>query len=481
MSDLVGLNAQSPDAFATIAKILSIRGQQAEVQQAQQSARQRAALANFDFNQFTQPDGSLDTNSMAADPNLRAAAGDQILDVLQHAGAVNQQNAAAKQTLLGLNKDRFGFLIQMFGGMENDPDIANDTDKGRQKVRDALARFGEIAGKEALPVVSMYAQQLDNVPKGMLPKAIQVAQMQANSVAQQLQLQTTPNFVNTGRELSQQNPLVPESSSIPKSLALSIPPGAQVSQDTDSLGNKYLTYRDAKGNVIGTAPLGGAGGPARFAPGERESLVLQAQQNFENVSANRQAASIAPQQLDQINKALKLSEQVSTGSFAQRRSEIESALGSFLPSNFQGLSDAAKLNELEKFTERIASDASKVLGVNAQTDAQRESISKQNANIGYTSEAIQNVLKYAKAQTLAMEAKGNAQEDWLRQPGNDITKEHDFETDFRKAYDPRVFQIEVMTPEERKKYFSTLSAQEKQDIRSHAQKLTDLGAIPSGL
>mgnify|MGYP003349711748 CR=1 FL=1 len=60
----------------------------------------------------------------------------------------------------------------------------------------------------------------------------------------------------------------------------------------------------------------------------------------------------------------------------------------------------------------------------------------------------QEFLKYAKAQTMAMEAKGDAQEAWLDAGGNP-TQQHQFETAFRKAYDPRVFQFEVMDEKER--------------------------------
>ena len=120
-----------------------------------------------------------------------------------------------------------------------------------------------------------------------------------------------------------------------------------------------------------------------------------------------------------------------------------------------------------------------MLGVNARTDSERESIHKQNANIGYTPKAIQAVLSYAKAQTLAMEAKGNAQEAWLS-GGNKVTKHHEFETEFRKAYDPRIFQFEVMSDSEKEKFAKSLSKEDRKEIAEKTRKLIELGALPGG-
>lgn len=90
------------------------------------------------------------------------------------------------------------------------------------------------------------------------------------------------------------------------------------------------------------------------------------------------------------------------------------------------------------------------------------------------------MLRYAKAQTLAMQAKGDAQEKWLGQQGNGITKQHEFETKFRQAYDPRVFQFEVMAPKEREAFLQSLSKEERKTLKQKTQALIDLGAINGG-
>lgn len=273
-----------------------------------------------------------------------------------------------------------------------------------------------------------------------------------------------------------QDRLTGEFSPAGQGIAKTIAPGQQSQIITDQAGRPIEQRRDPRGNIVGARPVAGI---ETFAPGELPSIEQQAQTNFENVDANRKAGSMAPQQIDQIDNALKLVDTAATGgSWATKRAQIESNIGVLIP-GFSGFDNATKIQELEKFTERIASDASKVLGVNAKTDAERESIHRQNANVGYTPDAIRAVLKYTKAQTLAMEAKANAQESWLSKPGNKITNQHEFEIAFRKAYDPRVFQFESMTPAEQDEFLKKASKDDKKALRESTRALMDLGAIPS--
>lgn len=486
MAELVGLGVQTPDVMTKLSQLLTVRqqqqalaGQAAEVASAQQSQRQRAALAKYDFGKHIGADGTVDLNSLTTDPELREAAGDQYIDVLSHAAVAKQQQLEAKQKLVGLKSEQRNALSDMLGPLLSDKDVIEGSDKGKQKVNDAFVQYGELYGKDVLPVISAYAPGVKNAPPHGLATGLRAIQMQAQSASQQVATQQ-PSLVSTGSQLTNINPNVAADATT--NVPLTIAPGSQDTVISDQLGNQYRLLRDPKGGIAGVQPLANQGGtgPARFDVGERHAFEQQAQTNFEAVTANRQAASMAPQQLDQIDKALTLSKDVATGSWAQKRGSIESGLGGIIPGFDPAEDDATKLDLLNKFSERIAADASRVLGVNATTDAQRESISRQNANIGYTPKAIQDVLKYAKAQTLAMQAKGDAQEKWLKQEGNGITKQHEFETKFRQAYDPRVFQFEVMSPQSRENYLKSLSREDRKTLKQKTQALIDLGAIDGG-
>lgn len=474
MAEYVGLQAQPPQMMQKLSQILSLRREQTALASEQQSQRQRAALASYDWGKHIGEDGTIDLSTLN-DPELMAAAGDQYQQVLQNAITAKQSQLESKRTLTALRNDQREAFGSMMTALRSDKDVAEDNEAGRQKVNQAMVQYGEMYGEDVLPVLKAYAAPLQKAPKGRLSDALAAIGLQANDAGRQLEMQK-PQYAGTGGELTNLNPLAAPGATR-QSIPLTLPPGAQVEQHTDQLGNVYLTYRDPRGNVIGTAPVGGGGaGPARFDVGERHAFEQQANTNFENVSANRAAASMAPQQLDQINKALNLSKEVSTGAWAANRAQIESGVGSLIP-GFEGMDDASKLQELDKFAERIATDASRVLGVNARTDAERESIHKQNANIGYTPKAIQSVLQYAKAQTMAMEAKGDAQEKWLKKEGNGITKQHEFETEFRQAYDPLIFQIQAAAPEERKKIIESLTPKQAAALKEKRAKLRELGAL----
>lgn len=474
MAELVGLQGQPVDLLPKLSQILQIRAQKAAAESAEQSQRQRAGIASYDWNKHLGPDGTLDVESFANDETAPHIFGDQYIDYLSKVSAAKQQQLVQKETLFKLRTEQREAFAAMTNAMRSDPDVAQDNEKGRQKVNDAFIQYQKVYGtRDTLPVLEAYGPSLQKAPQGRLSDALKAIGLQAFDVQNQVNAQN-PQFVSKGGSLTNINPNVAGN---PQDIPLTLPPGAQAIQGVDQLGNPYITYRDARGNIIGTSAMGGGdNGPARFGPGERATFEAQAEKNFENVTANRQAASMAPQQLDQIDKALDLSRQVSTGAWATHRASLESGIGSLIP-GYEGMDDASKLQELDKFAERIATDASKVLGVNAKTDAERESIHKQNANIGYTPQAIQAVLKYAKAQTLAMQAKGDAQEAWLSK-GNKITNQHDFETAFRKAYDPRVFQFETMSPAEQDAFTRTLSKEDRKTLREKTQALIELGAIP---
>jgi hypothetical protein len=472
---LVGLQAEVPDVMGRLGQLLNLRHQKAVVQQEEQNATQRKNIAAYDWNKHLGEDGTLDVESFASDPDAPVIFGDQYADYLQKTAVAKQNQIAAKSSLMTLRTEQRKEFSDIMTALRSDKDVAEDNEVGRQKVNQEMIRFGEIYGADALPVLKAYAPGMKNVPKGRMSDALRAIGLQAADADRQIEMQK-PQYTSTGRALTDINPL---SAGGPREIPLSIAPGAQAEQHVDQLGNAYLVFRDPRGNIVGTQSIGGdEGGPARFGVGERDTFEKQANTNFENVTSNRQAASMAPQQLNQIDNALSLSKQVSTGAWASKRAQVESGIGSLIP-GFEGFDDATKLQELDKFAERIATDASRVLGVNARTDSERESIHKQNANIGYTPQAIQAVLKYAKAQTLAMEAKGNAQEAWLSS-GNKITKHHEFETEFRKAYDPRIFQFEAMTEAEQEKFAKSLSKEDRKEIAEKTRKLIELGALPGG-
>lgn len=481
----IPLQGKRPDTFGRISDLLGIQGQQianqtarSQLQQTEQTTKQRFNLSQFPMDKLFGDDGTIDLNKIPGS-GLREAAGDQYLETLSQLAGIKQQQIAAKQSLVQLGDAKRKSFSEMVGALGMDPDVQNDTAMGRQKVAQAFAQFPQMyPGSE--DVLKAYAGPLQNAPPGKLNQVVRNIQLQATSASDQAN-RATPNYeqVNTGSTLKrvQTNPYADGGVTIPESMPLEIAPGQQSTLVNDQLGNQFDQRRDARGNIIGVRPMGGM---AQFGPGERQSIEHQAETNFQNIDANRRAASAAPQQLDQIRKAKELSKSVSTGRWATDRASLESGISSFIPGFKDAANDATKVQLLEKFTERIAADSERILGTHAGTDAARESIHRMNANTGYTPQAIQEVLSYAEAQTMAMAGKGDAQEKWLKTEGNGIVKQHEFETAWRQAYDPKVFQLQAASPEERVAMVKKWSASERADIAAKRNALKALGALPDG-
>jgi hypothetical protein len=475
----IPLSVRKPDSMGKLSELLNMQRQSIAVQadktalaSAQQSQRQREGLASFDWSKLVGDDGTIDLNKIM-DSGLREAAGDQFPQALSQATQIKQQQLAAKQTLVGLTDLQRKSFAEMVGALRSDPDVVKGTPEGKQKLNDALGQYVTMYGPDVENVVKAYAAPLMKAPAGKAGQILQNIQLQATSASDQASRQA-PQYQSTGSELRNVNPYA-QTAQAPGSIPLTIAPGQQSQVGQDPIGNPMEVRRDARGNIIGATPL--AGMPT-FGPGERQSLEQQAESNFRNVEANRIAASLAPQQLDQISKALKISEGVSTGGggdFARKRASFESAISAVLPGFDTAVDDATKLQMLDKYLERIAADSARVLGANASTDAARESIARQNASTGYTRDAVQSVLEYAKAQTMAMEAKGNAQEHWLKD--NKITNQHEFETKWRQAYDPLLFQLEALPEAKQKKLTEGLSAEQKATLRTKLKSLRELGAM----
>lgn len=480
-----GVNVNPNQSIQTLSGLLQLKsqklglqGQAAEVQQQQQTARQRAGIANvmqaFDPAQHVGPDGTLDLDGVLTDPKLRQAAGDQFPELMSKFIGIKQQQLTAKQQLSTLNADVVNQYRSALGGLRTDPDVIEDNAEGRRKVQEAIGQLSA-TGPDGARVGNIYGAALEHVPAGKLSQAVSNFQLQAMDASAQASHQA-PNLVDSGATIGNVNPQAaggPLSGQPP--ITKTVPPGPQVF--TDQYGRVFNFNPQTKEFTPANPQGSGGNGPGAAAPGDVQSLTNQVNQNFSNVTANRTSASLAPQQLDQIHKALELSKATSTGAGSEQRARWESGLAAVIPGFNPAANDATKLQLLDKFSERIAADSARVLGANASTDAARDSIHRQNANIGYTPQAVQSVLKYAEAQTLAMQAKGDAQEKWLKQQGNGIANQHEFETAWRQSYDPVLFQLEAADPAERLKIIQGLSKEEAASLAGKRQKLIELGAM----
>jgi hypothetical protein len=198
-STLVGLQSQTPDIMGKLSQLLTISGQRAQVQQEQQTASQRANLAKYDWNKHVGADGTIDIDSLN-DPELMHAAGDQYQNVLANAIATKQNQLSAQKTLLSLRGDQRKAFGEIMNGLRSDADVAEDNERGRQKVNEAMIQYGQQYGEQVLPVLDAYVKPLQKAPKGRLGDALKIIGLQTESVDTQL-AQQAPQYTNTGGDL----------------------------------------------------------------------------------------------------------------------------------------------------------------------------------------------------------------------------------------------------------------------------------------
>lgn len=458
----VGLGAQTPDMFGKLSQLLTIKSQQqglagqaAQVQQEEQTTRQRASLAKHDFSQYMGEDGTIDLNRMVNSPALLADAGDQFLDIVSKGAAFKQQQLEAKSKLVGLRHDQREEFAAVMGGLSSDPDVAEDTEKGRQKVNEALVQYGEMYGEDVLDTLGTYATQLRNVPPGKMPSALKSIQMQAASASEQLEKQR-PTYANTGATLVDVNPYSPKGQSA-KNIPVEIPPGFELMTDPRT-GNPYLinkqsgVVRDVGQGFPGREPSPTAppntptGGPAPsvspnasptastrppsmpapFYPGQERDI--QTQQAA--VDSTRSAADRAPVNRDMNSEVLKLSQNTATGpGTAFWR---DSKFGGMFGDDYQTLG---------KYLQKTAIEGMQAMG-GSGSDARLDAAAAANGSTKFNPGALQAVTKFNDATNSALEKFREGMDKAVGTTNPNYSALPDFRAQWAKNFDVDVYRYE---------------------------------------
>jgi len=436
----VGLGAQQPDFLGKLSTLLSIQGQKqalqgqaAEVASAQQSQRQRAALANYDWNKHIGDDGTFDLNSLN-DPELMHAAGDQYLDVVQKAVQAKAGQLENKSKLVGLRNDQRAAFSEMVGALRSDKDVAEDNDKGRQKVNQAMLQYGQMYGDDALPVLSAYAAPLQKAPKGRMSDALRAIQLQAQSASQQVAEQKK-QYTNTGGELTNINPNAAPGAG-PDSLQLSLPPGAHIV--TDQTGAQFVLNPQTNQVTPVGAGRAPAGGPAPSTPPSRSfkqpSYAGQTEDiaNYQHeVSNTRAAADQAPANRNIFQQILKLADQTNTG-----------PLVSFLQNNpVGGQVFGDNYQELGKYLEKNAIANMSAMG-GPPSDARLSAAVAANGSTKFNPKALKAVTQFNYATNTGLERYRQGLDQAIGTKEQDYSKLPEFKAAWAKNFDIDAFRLE---------------------------------------
>lgn len=193
-----------------------------------------------------------------------------------------------------------------------------------------------------------------------------------------------------------------------------------------------------------------------LAPGEADARGVQAKANAERGVSIINDLANAKNDLFNYRELAQLSNEFNPGTGADSMYKVNGYLSRFLPS---GLAPSDKeLSSYQTFSKlatQIAAQQQKSLG--GVADNTLQTLMKANPNPNMQRTTIQNVTSYLQGLSLARMGKASAYQQWLDN-GNSPANEHKFESAWNQAYDPRVYMIAAMSPEQRSGYLGTLPA-----------------------
>jgi hypothetical protein len=246
------------------------------------------------------------------------------------------------------------------------------------------------------------------------------------------------------------------------------------------------------------AARGGAGAPAAGSPGAAPSPTPTGaanpnappiyspgeagivEKNTANINANRQAAQDALTQRDILGRIQTLA---SSGVYLGPGSSTVADLAT-RAAQIPGFEGAAKYannyNELIKFMAQNAARQGASLGLTG-SDARLEAVQHANPNADpMDARTVQNVSQYIGGLVRMNQAKADAMDTWLQQPGNSAKNEHQFEANWRNNADPRLFQMAEMQDQGAAGNYAAMHVK-KSEAASLGEKhdwLVSVGALP---
>lgn len=433
----VGLGVHSPDMLTKLSSVLTVKAQQqalagqaAEVAGAQQTQRQRAALAKYDFGKHIGEDGTVDLNSLTIDPDLRAAAGDQFLDVISHAATAKEQQLAAKQKLVGLKSDQRNALSDMLGPLLSDKDVAEGNEKGKQKVNDAFIQYGELYGEDVLPVISAYAPGVQKAPPHALASGLRAIQMQAQSASQQVATQQRSD-VNTGAVLKNVNPLAAADNT--GDIPLSVGPGIF----TDANGRQFtLDPRTNRMTPVGAGSVAPGASPGQ--PGPKFTQPVPGQADIQhNVETTRKADADYGSNRHVNDTILKLSTDTATGPGTATWHKMLGRVA-----GVGGGNQIADYQTISAMLDRQAAMSAKQMGL-PDTNAGLQTAAGLSGTTDYAPEALQTKVKLTDALVEGSHQYRQGLDKVVGTgPNQDLTRYNDFRAQWADNFDPNVFRAE---------------------------------------
>jgi hypothetical protein len=218
-------------------------------------------------------------------------------------------------------------------------------------------------------------------------------------------------------------------------------------------------------------------------PGYAESQAALATGNAKNYLDAVKLAADSPTRVNVYDNILHLSTSgVNSGPGSAWQNQVKGYVANtpFLAPLAKGWKDdVSGFQELNKFMYQNAQRNWQAAG-GTGTDAQLEAFSHSNPNDKMFPQALQAMAQWGKAGELALQAKAAAMANWKTQNGGNVANLDQFENQWRKSFDPQLFQLRAMDPASQAQAIAQLRANNPQAYRSlmsKAQTLQQLGGL----
>lgn len=423
----IALQIQQPNPANMISGFLDMGQKQVGLQKARATLQSDIAQRQAE-SQSAQAGAAVDTASVQP----------RIAQVAAQSAQAQTQSELAKYHLTGEYAQKANDIAT---ALSTDPAFVTGTDSGDMidKLTDAKQRAinAGIPARQAevmfAPLVAKAAQD----PKSVQGVLLNIVKGGLSAPSQTGAMFPTPNQINTGQTvqstaagnpaLTGVQPGTPQGAPVQMGIA----PGQQDQPATDQVGNPYRVQRDARGNIVSTAPLPtSAGGPNVLPPNEtpqtRDALQAERQTTLQQV---QNAGN-----LHQINREIYniADSDVQTGKLGGLINKISSATG------FQvGAGEAADYNTLGKMLAR--SNQQLAQGMGPHTNAGLEQTNAANGTTDYDKNTIKKIANLNDALVTGTQMYQKGLETAIQQNG--IFGKRQFDQAWGAAMDPDALRL----------------------------------------
>lgn len=261
----------------------------------------------------------------------------------------------------------------------------------------------------------------------------------------------------------------PDGSSGVVSRAAALAPGGSGGAPGGSLNGHYGAGGASGGPV--TTALSPARSAAMTTTGKASGDI------FTGYQADAAASRDRTYQLGELQKINNGTTQFGPG--AEQRSHVYGVLNTIgqslgLPNSLvaQGKTtiDTA---EFQKFSSQLVAASASKLGI--PTDAKMQLLASSMGSLDKPNAANAKVFDYLLGNEAALRGKADAAAAWTQHNGPETAPQ--FETAFRQALDPRVYQLQALPSKQAAMQFNAMSESDKSAVIAASRKLKTLGAI----